>query len=147
MKTNAIYSCIYGGIAGTVVCLIGIIRSWVPYLVISSNFSAFLIIITSASGVAVAIVAMLFRHSSLVAMIIRYFVFFLSIGGCYILGAYLQIWTTLLQLLYTKADTVADNVSGLLFITYLLVVGVATTATIVFRGVVTMIKNISSGEI
>ena len=132
----------YGISAGVIVCIIGFLRALLPYTEMNSQLYTFLLLSANLIGSIVAIFAIMFRNSSLTEMVIRFLSLFFSLGICYALGAYLKIWTSLFNLLAVHTISASDNLSGLLFITYLIVVATVSMITIILKGISTMAKKL-----
>ena len=141
MRIKTIHSCMYGISVGIIVCIIGSLRALLPYVEMNSTLYTFLLLCTSMTGSIVAVFAIMFRNPSPTQMFIRFLFLLFSLGIYYALGAYLRIWTSLLNLFAVHTTSASDNLSGLLLITYLFAVVMASMIAIIIKGICAMVKK------
>lgn len=141
MKTKKLNNCLYGFFSGLILCIIGYLCSILPYLEINYQIYAFFTLSTILLGAFFTIISLVFRVPTFVDMLLRFviqvfsFCFFWSIGG------YTKIWVILDQFLFQSFTSASDNVSGLVFFSFSLIIISVSIITIIVKGVQSVIKK------
>ena len=146
MSKKRMYNGIYGLSTGIIVCVIGIFRTFLPYLEINPKLYTFLLLISSMLGSIVAVATIIFRNFSFAETIIHFVSLFFSLVLCFVVGSFLKIWTALLELLIADPPSGSDNLSGLLFVTYFIVIVIVAMFTIIIKGISATIKKITGNR-
>jgi hypothetical protein len=130
MLNKKMNSFIFGLIAGIIVCFIGVFCSILPYMVFWGKLFTGFFLCALVLGCIVAVFIITHRNPSHIDMIVRFISFVCSFICCYVIGAYLGIWAWLFNLLNVHTTSSSDNVSGLMFLLYFVVVAVVSIISV-----------------
>ena len=136
-------SCVYGLAAGITVCVLGVVRGELVYLGLGETLGGVLLMAVSLLGMAVSVLGLVYRADTFRQTLVRFVVFLLSTGGCFVLGAQLRLWSAV-HLLFAESSGMSgmtDNVSGLLLVTYLITVGITTVMILLVRGISAAVRQ------
>lgn len=133
-------SCVYGLAAGITVCVLGVVRGELVYLGLGETLGGVLLMAVSLLGMAVSVLGLVYRADTFRQTLVRFAVFLLSTGGCFVLGAQLRLWSAV-HLLFAESSGMTDNVSGLLLVTYLITVGITTVMILLVRGISAAVRQ------
>lgn len=133
-------SCVYGLAAGITVCVLGVVRGELVYLGLGETLGGVLFMAVSLLGMAVSVLGLVYRADTFRQTLVRFVVFLLSTGGCFVLGAQLRLWSSV-HLLFAESSGMTDNVSGLLLVTYLITVGITAVMILLVRGILAAVRQ------
>lgn len=128
-------------ISGTLLCSIGFFCSCIPYLNLSSQSLMFALLFFDICAIAIVIIALTYKTAHIretlfrtVAQLVVYFVL-------WIVGAYARIWHAIYQVITLHSSASTDNVSGLLWIIFTILIFVLSLVILIVQLICSVTKR------
>lgn len=142
MKRQYMKSCIIGSVSGLIISIIGIGVFLLAYLNISDCcfdllFGGFIV-----AGFALSVMTLLYKTVDIKSILIRFFFLLLSYVFFYLLFGNIGLLSWLMSLLNVKFASFFDGISGLMVLTYMLVVFLTSVITIIVFAIFKLLKRL-----
>ena len=128
---------LYSLLGGCCTYIVEVLFAMLPYMNIGHGTFILIFVVCIALGVAITTVVLLYKYSTILQMILRSIMLFLSNICLFLLNGYAGTINALHKFFSIKGSSGSDNVSGLLMLVFLSVIAVTS---IIVIAVSTIIK-------
>jgi len=127
-------------ISGIVLCFIGFFRSCIPYLNLGFQPTLFSLLLSDICAIVIVIIALTYKTAHIWERLFRALTQLVVYLAIWIMGVYSQIWRRIYQAITLHSSASADNISGLLWIIFTILVVVLSLAVLIVQLVYNIVK-------
>lgn len=129
-------SCIYSVVGGFCIYIVETLSSTLPYIGAANNYFLIEFLVGIVLGVMIVTMVLLCKKPTLIQMLLRFAVLFLSYIFVTVMNGYIGTIRILYEFFSIKTYSSSDNVSGMLTIMFLSVMVITSIIIMVVQGIV-----------